>query len=220
MMERKKAPLQLHLVHYHKALKKFLASQSYLSEIDFIDIEIPQVINDIKDFEKIIITQKEKDCLEKLSDDYIPIWLSSSKEYLIWLQKRKTFLEKPVKVQAFSWTGSLTQKEALCEALKGAGYIHKGTTKEAFTAIFSGQVIDNNLLPVTWICENRKGTANKTALREFLTLLLKRFDEKLVPHCFCDKNKKPISLNKPKRNEYSNYFGELYILISQINSAE
>jgi len=179
MMERKKAPLQLHLVHYHKALKKFLASQSYLSEIDFIDIEIPQVINDIKDFEKIITTQKEKDCLEKLSDDYIPIWLSSSKEYLIWLQKRKTFLEKPVKVQAFSWTGSSEQLEKLHDGLIYYGFIDAKTDSQSFAAIFSGQVIDNNLLPVTWIKKTHK---SKVIAKSAVVNLFESLAEKnLIP---------------------------------------
>ncbi len=82
--------------------------------------------------------------------------------------------------------------------------------------IFSGGDIDVNLNRVTWICENRKGSANKTALREFLTLLLGEFQVKIVPFCFIDKNQKPISLNKPKRTDYSNYYSDLEQIINRV----
>ncbi len=119
-------------------------------------------------------------------------------------------------IKSFSWTGSQDQLGALWQALKDAGYIDQGTNIEAFTAIFSGSEIDSNLHPVTWICKNRKGTANKTALREFLTLLLDKFQESSVPICFMDEQKRPISLNKPKRTEYSNYFKELEEIVQKV----
>jgi len=126
--------------------------------------------------------------------------------------------DKEIKVKSFSWTGSDEQKKELYEALKGAGYIDQRTTKEAFTAIFSGSEIDSNLHRITWIKENRKHTVNKTALREFLTLLLDKFQEKIVPLFFIDKDKKPISLSKPKKREPSNYILELEIIINKVKN--
>jgi hypothetical protein len=158
-----------------------------------MDATFPEDIND-----KIIITLNDFSITGNYSKDIVLIYPSDQQI-------------------SFSWTASQAQKEALWEALKGAGYIDKGTTKEAFTAIFSGSEIDINLLPVTWICKNRKGTVNKTALREFLTLLLGKFQEKIVPLCFIDINKYPISLNKPKKNEYSTYLIKLEDIIDSVN---
>jgi len=118
--------------------------------------------------------------------------------------------------KSFFWTGSQAQLEALCEALKSAGYIHPATTNKVFAAIFSGIEIDANFHQVTWIKKNPKGTTHKTALREFLTLLLGKFPGKTVPLCFMDINKSPISLNKPKKGEYSNYCGELEEIIDRV----
>lgn len=118
--------------------------------------------------------------------------------------------------KSFSWTGSPKQLEALCQALKDAGYIDPKTTKEAFIAIFSGIDIDINFKRVTWICVNRKGTVNKTALREFLNLLMDKFQKNTVPLCFVDKLGNPISLNKPKNNEYSNYYTELSEIVQKV----
>jgi hypothetical protein len=60
--------------------------------------------------------------------------------------------EKLTGVKSFTWTGSPAQKEALWQALKDAGYI-AGTTKEAFTAIFSDELI--GCRAIKWRASNR-----------------------------------------------------------------
>lgn len=60
--------------------------------------------------------------------------------------------EKPG-AKSFTWAGSQTQKQALCEALNDAGYIHPETTKEAFTAIFANEL--RQCEPVQWTASNR-----------------------------------------------------------------
>lgn len=69
-------------------------------------------------------------------------------------------IEQPAKqvqtrpgLQSFTWSGSQVQLVALCEALKTAGYIDQGTTKEAFTAIFADELKQCN--PIRWIVSNR-----------------------------------------------------------------
>jgi hypothetical protein len=57
------------------------------------------------------------------------------------------------KGKSFTWTGNHAQKEALCEALRVAGYIDQGTTKEAFTAIFAGEL--KQCEPIRWHGSNR-----------------------------------------------------------------
>jgi len=154
-MERKKPNLQVYRVDYQKKLRKFLSSQSYLSELDFIDSTIPEIKKEIEKYQNIIAQQSKNDCLNKLSDEYIPFWLSSSKEFLIWLEKRKTSFEKPVTtgLQSFSWKGSQAQLEALWQSLKDAGFIDPKTTNEAFAAIFANELI--NCEAIQWTGSNK-----------------------------------------------------------------
>jgi len=156
-MERKKPSLQVYLVTYQKQLRKFLNSQSYLTELDFINVSIPEIRKEIEKYQNIIAQQGKKDCFEKLSDDYIPFWLSSGKEFLLWLEKRKSDLEKPdkpgVKSQSFTWTGSQPQLVALWQALNDARYIDPKTTEKAFTAIFADEL--KQCEPVKWNGSNR-----------------------------------------------------------------
>jgi len=155
MMEKKKPNLQVYLVDYQKKLRKFLSTQSYLSELDFIDLTIPEIKKEIDKYQNIIAQQSKNDCLNKLSDEYIPFWLSSGKEFLIWLEKRKLSFKKPetTGLKSFNWTGSQAQLKALCQSLKDAGYIDPGTKKEAFIAIFANELI--NCEAIHWKGSNR-----------------------------------------------------------------
>jgi hypothetical protein len=154
-MERKKPELPVILVTYNKQLKKFLNSQEYLTELDFIEIEIPDVKKEIEKFQKILTTQKKKDCFEKLSDNYIPFWLSSYQEFLTWLESRKSILEKPlpVRLQAFSWTGNDEQLKKLYDGLTENGFIDPQTDFKDFTAIFAGNL--TSCKAIKWRVSNK-----------------------------------------------------------------
>lgn|GEM_PF-2259823 len=128
----------------------------------------------------------------------------------------KYFKNSELGARSFKWNGNDEQKKALCQVLKDKGYIHPDTTNKAFTAIFSGQLIDNSLHRVTWIKETNRRKAHKTALREFLTFLLSKFQDKTVPLFFIDKHQKPISLAKPKKDEKSWYYDELYQIVKSV----
>jgi len=71
------------------------------------------------------------------------------------LRKFQEDAEKPARpaVQSFSWKGTQDQKEALCEALKDAGYIDPKTDFKAFAAIFADKLISSE--PIHWKGSNR-----------------------------------------------------------------
>ena len=110
--DRKKPNLQVHIVHFNIQLKKFLASQSFLTELDFIDAEIGKVQETIKEYEHIVAHSVS---YVKLSDDYLSFWLGSEKLYLEWLKQRKTTLKDQDRpgLRSFKWDGTSTQKKAL-----------------------------------------------------------------------------------------------------------
>lgn len=122
----------------------------------------------------------------------------------------------PNNINTFKWDGTEKQFKALCEGLINEKFIDQGTTPEDIKMIFSGIKLKRDLHKVKWICKNNKGTVNKTALREFLTILLEKFQDKVVPYCFIDINNIPINLNKPKKNDYSKFIKNLETIISNI----
>ncbi|MCX6252775.1 MAG: hypothetical protein NTX61_18725 [Bacteroidetes bacterium] len=154
-MEKKEKLLQAHLVVYKRQLKEFLAIQSYLTELDFIESEIPVVKHEIERFNNILAIQRKNKTVEKLSDEYIPIWLSSYKEFLFYLEKRKSILEKPdrKKLQSFSWTGSKEEVEKLFADLVKHGFIDPKTDLQAFTTTFTDNLI--NCRVIKWRASNK-----------------------------------------------------------------
>lgn len=76
--------------------------------------------------------------------------------FLKYFEKHEPEEKQKTKLKSFAWNGNQAQKEALCEALKDAGYIEQGTTKEAFTAIFAEErTEEKECNPVKWNGSNR-----------------------------------------------------------------
>jgi len=133
-------------------------------------------------------------------------------------QRTKELEGENTGLRYLSWRGTNKQKEQLFNRLIEARFIDQETEFKTFEAIFSGSEIVRPFHRVTWIKTNPKGGAHKAALREFLTLLLGKFNEKVVPFCFIDEQGNPIKLSKPKIIEPSNYFIELETIITGLKT--
>jgi hypothetical protein len=163
MKQREKVDCLASQYDYQKGLKIWLNRQPYLTELDYLESKvIPATQRQINELEGHVVRYSE----EEKSDVKIggkgptvfterSFWLAEEKRYLVWLQQRKAELERPGRsgVKAFSWTGSPAQLDALWQALKDAGYIDQGTTKEAFAAIFADKLMKGE--PVQWTDSNR-----------------------------------------------------------------
>jgi len=128
--------------------------------------------NELKDWLKTAL--KEKELPFNRDKKGFPLLSGTNEEklyFLLWNQylrlKKIEYLKRkisepenlkkaPARLQAFSWTGSSEQLNKLYDGLIYYGFIDPQTDFKDFAAIFSGQVIDNNLLPVTWIKKTHK----------------------------------------------------------------
>ncbi len=201
---------------YDFQIEKFELQKTYLSTGElktYISERTKHYLNEMQEISSHRGKNQNANCLYNQM-----IWLLDYFKNFNELNQMASEKQKPG-VKSFSWTGSQAQLEALCQALIDAKYIHHETTKEAFKSIFSGGEV-SSLNGVRWIKKNNKGGVNKTALREFLTLLLGKFQEKTVPLCFLDINRKTISLNKPKADEYSTHYKELESIINSLKKLE
>lgn len=90
-------------------------------------------------------------------------------------------------------------------------------TPANFKAIFTNEALPFKFEKVKWIKLNRKKEPHKTALREFLTLVLDYSpDQKTLNSCISDSNGNNIQLAKPKAGEYSNSYSYFENMIKQI----
>ena len=105
------------------------------------------------------------------------------------------------------------QKEKLYNQMQG-NYIDGNLNH--FKAIFINEVLPFKFEKVKWIKLNRKKEPHKTALREFLTLVLGYSpDQKTLNSCISDSNGNNIQLAKPKAGEYSNSYSSFENMIKQ-----
>jgi hypothetical protein len=134
----------------------------------------------------------------------------------------------PARLQSFSWTGSQPQLVALWQALKDAEYIDPKTTEKAFTAIFSGEPIDNSLSRVTWIKKAQKSKqVAKSAVIALFDILanagkIPKAETtngaelfRKLQSCFCDEAGKPLKFE----HKHTSYSKENTDLLQQIISS-
>jgi hypothetical protein len=129
--------------------------------------------------------------------------------------------------KSFSWTGSDEQLKKIYDGLikQDHGFIDAKTDFKDFTAIFAGDVITDNLLPIKWIKQGKNKFINKFALIDLLTLMKipksEIEDKDKIKTCFSDDKGNPMifsggNLHGNKHNEHSECYPELDALIKSL----
>ncbi len=117
---------------YQRDFKTFMDHTNYVTELDFIEMEIEEAKKEIETFKDKLKWIKNNKAIRKFGDEnsfenieYYALWLSHFKKYINWLQEKKNAIESPNRSggKSFTWNGSQAQKEGLYEALRVAGYI-------------------------------------------------------------------------------------------------
>lgn len=117
-------------------------------------------------------------------------------------------LEKSTGIKTHGFSSKLTevQIKRLFDQLIGK-YIDKTTNPDCFRAIFKNYPLPEYFEPVKWILKGKKNQPHKTALREFLNLILEKIpNQKDIDVCIADIYGKPIHLAKPKKEPNTDYW--------------
>lgn len=121
---------------------------------------------------------------------------------------------KNKEITGFQSSLTLSQIENLYKQLQGT-YIN--TTIENFNLIFKDKQLPDNFIKIRWILLTIQNKPHKTALREFITLILKQQPKQsMIDNLFTDKKGNSIILAKPKKNEYSNYYNSFENILKEL----
>lgn len=206
-----------------KLLKYYEKYPQIIKEITLLNNE---EINDYKIVEDLLFKLNgdqlfylnEPKILEQVQDDFINLlgWYNYSQflnrlELNIKEQKRSFQDSSTDNILFFQTNLNTDQLKELFKHLINEKYIAK-TNEENFLQVFGKiSVQDSFFEPLKWLLLNDKAEPHKTALREFLTVVIgKAPNQQIINSCITDVNGKIIKLAKPKKEANTEYWTDIF----------